>query len=150
MDVVRPQMLRRVRFALPLPKGKCDMAKTQPRQNKDREERIEMEIIVDAYGPEEQAMGWYYYLEGQLRFPFTAICSAKRAISPLQVKDEVDVLRMAPEEECEKEMFVMIRRGKGRLAVPLAQLTVGNAADEKTRQAVEDWHYWVQMGYQFG
>ena len=28
-----------------------------------REERIEMEIIVDAYNEEEQAMGWYYYLD---------------------------------------------------------------------------------------
>jgi hypothetical protein len=37
------------------------MAKSKPRQNEDREERIAMEIIVDAYGPEEQAMGWYYY-----------------------------------------------------------------------------------------
>ena len=35
------------------------------RQAKDeaREERIHMEIIVDAYGPEEQAMGWYNYLD---------------------------------------------------------------------------------------
>ena len=106
------------------------MAKTKPRQNKDREERIEMEIIVDAYGPEEQAMGWYYYLEEKLRFPFTAVCSAKRAISPLQVKDEVDVLRMAPEEECEKEMFVMIRWEKDGLAVPLSQLTAINSTDE--------------------
>lgn len=47
-------------------------------------------------------------------------------------------------------MFVMIRQGKSRLAVPLSQLAVGNAADEQTKQAVEDWHYWVQMGYQFG
>jgi hypothetical protein len=96
------------------------MAKTKPRQDDEREERIAMEIIVDAYGPEEQAMGWYYYLEEKLRFPFTALCSAKRATSPLQVQDEVQVLKMAREEECKKEMFVMIRRGKGRLAVPLA------------------------------
>ena len=41
-----------------------------------------MEIIVDAYGPEEQAMGWYYYLENTLRSPFTAVCVADRAISP--------------------------------------------------------------------
>ncbi|OQC08998.1 MAG: Calcium binding protein [Candidatus Cloacimonetes bacterium ADurb.Bin088] len=32
-----------------------------------------MVIIVDAYGPEEQAMSWYYYLEEQLRFPFAAL-----------------------------------------------------------------------------
>jgi len=81
------------------------------------------EIIVDAYGPEEQAMGWYYYLEDQLDFPFTAICTGKRAISPLQVEDEVDIIGMAPEEECNKEMFVTIRWGKDGLAVPLSQLT---------------------------
>lgn len=36
------------------------MAKVE--QDAEREERIMMEIVVDAYGPEEQAMGWYYYL----------------------------------------------------------------------------------------
>ncbi|MDD5100960.1 MAG: calcium-binding protein [Syntrophales bacterium] len=119
------------------------MIKTKSKPDDEREERIAMEIIVDAYGPEEQAMGWYYYLEENLRFPFTALCSAKRATLPLQLQEDVKVLKMAPEEECETEMFVMIRRGKGRLAVPLSQLTVGNAADEQTQQAVEDWHYWV-------
>jgi hypothetical protein len=28
-----------------------------------REERITMEAVVDAYGEDEQAMGWYYYLD---------------------------------------------------------------------------------------
>lgn len=32
----------------------------------DREYRISMEVVVDAYGPEEQALGWYYYLEGNM------------------------------------------------------------------------------------
>jgi hypothetical protein len=31
-----------------------------------REQRIAFEAIVDAYGPEEQAMGWYYYLDPKL------------------------------------------------------------------------------------
>ena len=35
------------------------------RKNRIREERIHNEIIVDAYGPEEQALGWYYYLENR-------------------------------------------------------------------------------------
>lgn len=123
------------------------MAKTKSRKNTDREERIAMEIIVDAYGPEEQAMGWYYYLEDKLQFPFTALCSARRAISPLQVEDEVEVIRMAPEEECENEMFVTIRWKKGGLAV---QLVAINSTDEETKQAIDDWHYWVRMGYKFG
>jgi hypothetical protein len=33
---------------------------TKARRNHHRENRIREEIIVDAYGPEEQAMGWYY------------------------------------------------------------------------------------------
>ena len=114
----------------------------QPPRDEERERRISMEIVVDAYGPEEQAMGWYSYLEDQLRFPFLATCSAKRAISPLQVGDEVEVVGMAPEEECQHEMFVLIRWERDTLALPLAQLD-GAAVDEETRQAIEDWHYWA-------
>jgi hypothetical protein len=114
-----------------------------------REHRIIMEIIVDAYGAEEQSMGWYYYLEDVLGFPFLANCVARRAISPLQLGDEVEVIGMAPESECEHEMFVMIRWEKEGLAVPLSQLKA-IAADAKTNEAVEDWHYWVSMGYEFG
>ena len=49
-----------------------------------REERINMEIIVDSSSSEEQAMGWYCYLEGKLQFPFSAQCVAHQAISPLK------------------------------------------------------------------
>ncbi|GHO72061.1 hypothetical protein KSC_109530 [Ktedonobacter sp. SOSP1-52] len=35
---------------------------TRPDKDEEREERIHMEIIVDAYGPEEQATSWYTYL----------------------------------------------------------------------------------------
>ena len=30
-------------------------------RDNEREDRIHDEAIVDAYGPEEQAIGWYYY-----------------------------------------------------------------------------------------
>lgn len=68
------------------------------REKKDeaREDRIAMEVVVDAYGEEERAMGWYYYLDDKLNFPFLARCVTKRVISPLRVGDEVEVLQMAP------------------------------------------------------
>jgi hypothetical protein len=121
----------------------------KPKRDPKREQRITIEIVVDAYDEQERAMGWYYYLQDQLRFPFTATCIAKRAISPLRVKDEVEVIGMPGEEECEHEMFVMIRWEKEGLAVPLSQLKPITSTDKETRQAVEDWHYWVQMGYEF-
>jgi hypothetical protein len=118
------------------------------KRNPEREARITLDIIVDCYDDTERAMGWYYYLQDKLQFPFTAECLAQRAISPLQRNETVEVIEMAPEEECEHEMFVRIRREKEELAVPLAQV-MPVAADEETVQAVEDWHYWVQQGYQF-
>jgi len=108
----------------------------RPKKDEEREERIMMEIIVDANGPEEQAMGWYYYLEDKIHFPFTAICNEKRAISPLLVKDEVDVIGMAPPEECEREMFVTMRWERDGLAVPLSQFTPINATSAETIEAV--------------
>ena len=65
---------------------------TRLEKDETREERIHMEIVVDAYGPEEQAMGWYVYLDDNLQFPFLARCIVKRVISPLQVGDEIEGL----------------------------------------------------------
>jgi len=119
-------------------------------KDETREDRIHMEIVVDAYDSEERAIGWYYYLDEMLQFSFPARCTAQRAISPLAEGDEVEVLGMAPADECQHEMFVMIRWGRPEgLGVPLAQLAASPAEDEQTREAVEDWLYWVGRGYEF-
>src|SRR3954470_18712062 len=66
----------------------------------DREDRIAMTVVVDAYDSSERAMGWFSHLENEIAFPFSARCATKRAISPLLVGDEVDVTGMAPAGEC--------------------------------------------------
>jgi hypothetical protein len=122
------------------------MAKVK--RNQQREQRIQEKIVVDAYGAQEKAMGWYYYLEEQLRFPFRARCVAARAISPLRKGQEVEIVGLAPADECESEMFITVPWEKRTLAVPLAQLEPIRA-DQATQQAVGDWHYWVEQGYEF-
>jgi len=107
-----------------------------------------MEVVVDAYDAAERAMGWFGYLENALEFPFTAHCTERRAISPLLVGDEVEVISMAPADECSHEMFVMIRWDHGGLGVPLSQLE-SSGAGLNTETAVADWRYWVSHGYQF-
>src|SRR3990172_4890533 len=97
-------------------------AMTYFEEDKVRENHIHMEIIVDAYDEEERAMGWYYYLEEKLTFPFKAVCIAERRISPLKMGETIEVISMAPEEECEHEMFVEIQWHGQNLAVPLSQL----------------------------
>jgi hypothetical protein len=120
----------------------------KPAKDRIREERIRNEVIVDAYGPQEQAMGWYYYLDGKMRFPFQARCTVTRTVSPLRKGETVEVRRMAPEEACSSDMLVLIR-WKGRsLAVPLSQLAAVNP-DKATAEAFSDWHYWVGQSYLF-
>jgi len=114
----------------------------------DREERIYMEAVVDAYGPEERAMGWYYYLDDKISFPFAAKCIAVEKRSPLELGEKVKVMQMAGEDNCEHDMYVDVSWGGRELMVRLAQLSPLNA-DEDTNEAVGDWHYWVKQGYLF-
>ena len=114
----------------------------------DREERIHMEAIVDAYGEEERAMSWYYYLDDKLAFPFRARCIAERRSSPVQQGEVVEVTGMAPEEDCEHDMLVDVQWQGRRLAVPLSQLE-GVVVDDATEEAIGDWQYWVARGYEF-
>ena len=81
----------------------------RPAKDEEREERIQMEIIVDAYSPEEQITGWWCYLEEHLHAPFAARCVARHVTSPLQIGEEVEVIGMPPEEDGEPIMRVMIR-----------------------------------------
>jgi hypothetical protein len=113
-----------------------------------REDRIHNEAVVDAYGPEEKAMGWYYYLEGKISFPLQAKCIASKKVSPLRKGEPVKVLRLAPEDSCTSDMLVLIRWQGRKIAVPLSQLAALDP-DESTQEAISDWRYWVSQGYLF-
>jgi Calcium binding len=104
------------------------------RKNRIREERIHNEAIVDAYGPEEQALGWYYYRENKIQFPFTARCIASKVISPLRKGETVEVRGLAPEDSCAHDMLVLIRWhdrnavAGHRLGAWVLPLTVGRSS----------------------
>lgn len=125
-------------------------------RDEEREERITMEIVVDAYSPEEQAMGWYHYLQNIFHFPFIATCKLKQYGSPHKQEKHVKVVGMASEEECENEMFVEVEWDGDILPWLLEELIFKSGDEElskeiatKTQEAIEDWHYWVNRGYTF-
>jgi len=117
-------------------------------ENADREERIIMEVVVDAYDEYERAMGWYYYVADGLEFPFQARCIDKKSTSPLKVGEEVTVVDIASADDCESKIFVTIKYAEDSLAVPLAQLEmIDDKPDSKI--IIEDWHYWIGRDYEF-
>ena len=120
----------------------------KPAKDPIRENRIHDEAIVDAYGPEEKAMSWYYYLENKIRFPFHARCIVAKFVSPLTKGETVEVRRLAPEDACSADMLVLIRWQDRNMAAPLSQLAPIDP-DESTAEAIGDWHYWVARGYLF-
>ena len=83
-----------------------------------------------------------------LRFPFRARCIARRTTSPLEAGDKVEVIGMPPAEECEHDMLVNAKWHWRAFAAPLSQLE-GIGVEDQTREAIEDWHYWVERAYLF-
>ncbi|WP_049998803.1 calcium-binding protein [Halococcus sediminicola] len=112
-------------------------------RDEERDERIEMEIIVDTYGAEEQAMGWNAYLDDTLEFPFEARCRTEREESPLEEGEPVRVVGMPTTDSTLSQQFVTIEWKNRELGVPLKQLEPVDASNT-TEQAVADWHYWLK------
>jgi hypothetical protein len=77
-----------------------------------------------------------------------AKCIAVRSISSLKTGEVVEVVGMAPEDACEREMFVTIRWEKRKFSVPLSQLE-GSKVGKETKKAIEDWRYWAARGHEF-
>ncbi|WP_338739412.1 calcium-binding protein [Haloplanus salilacus] len=111
-------------------------------RDEEREERIKMEIIVDAYHEHEQAMGWHIYLEETMDFPFEARCTEEQEVSPLDEGETVRVIGKPSSEPSLRQQFVTIKWMDGEFGVPLSQLEPVDASDD-TEQAVSDWHYWL-------
>ena len=118
----------------------------KPSKDRIREERIHNDIVVDANGPEEQALGWYYHLENKILF--SARCIAAKVVSPLRTGESVEVSGLAPEDSCAHDMLVLIRWYGRNVAVPLSQLSAIDS-DESSIEAIGGWHYWLAQGYCF-
>ncbi|MBD2345805.1 calcium-binding protein [Anabaena subtropica] len=121
-------------------------------RDETREQRIETEIVVDAEDKEDRAMGWYYYLDDTLEFPFMGKWKKKsRKTSAIEEK-AVEVLGMAPEDDCLKDMYVEVAYIGGKEDdIHSAKLSEIEAidVDDETQEAIADWLYWLGRGYKF-
>jgi hypothetical protein len=118
-----------------------------------RERRIKEEIIADAEDKEDRAMGWYDYLDDTLNFPFLAKWTKKgRKPSTTPQTKEVEVLGMAPDEDCFRDMYVEVVYPNGKdedvFTAKLSDIEPIET-DSETLEALADWQYWLNRGYKF-
>ena len=124
------------------------MAGSKPKKNEAIEERIENEVVVDAYGEDERYSGWWNYLAGEMVFPFTAEALAAGKKTPFKQGEKVKVVDMGPMEDEPAPITVEVEWELRKFEVPLAALKPIDA-NAATAQAIGDWHYWVAHGYSY-
>ncbi|WPF87370.1 calcium-binding protein [Cyanobacterium aponinum AL20118] len=110
-------------------------------EDSQREERIDFEIVVDAYDEEERRMGWYYYLQDNLNFPFSAKWLNRK-------ERDVIVVDLSSEDDCLDDISVVVEYDNDQFSAKLDDIEpIG--VDETTQTVVDDWKYWVARGYEF-
>ncbi|MFN8672101.1 MAG: calcium-binding protein [Candidatus Sericytochromatia bacterium] len=110
-------------------------------EEKNREEKIESEILADCYNSHDQLLAWYDYLQEYLAFPFEAT---------LKDGTKVNVIDMTPLYQCEEEKAMLVEIDRNGEITSESLFEVDKAiSDERTKEALKDWAFWVDAGNRF-
>lgn len=111
-------------------------------KNKERQHRIDYEIIVDCYDDHEINMGWAIYMEEKMNFPFKADAPIRERSKGINYQ-RIEVVELeTTESNYEGGDFYLNIDWQGLLIpVPLSDLR-NIEADEDTLEAIGDWKYW--------
>lgn len=112
--------------------------------------KIDDEIIVDCYDDYEVQMGWYYFFEEELEFPFEAEIGIRTREGTTNVTT-VDVLGIATEEgdvDHLQEVSLEVSPQKSEL---ILEIGISKLSNVKGNQAVRDvfeiWNFWKSGKY---
>jgi Calcium binding len=110
-------------------------------KDKERENRILDEVIVDANGDEERNIGWYYYFEEGLKFPINATIKLALCGGKLEEK-KVKIVEVKPDNE-DKPMQLGIVEGKSeRVQYISPEAIVSVKTSDENLEILNDWLYW--------
>lgn len=110
---------------------------------KEMQHIIDYEIIVDCYDEIEQSMGWYYYLEENIEFPFKATAQLRKTDGTTELR-EVNVLGLASDEEgfVSKDFLLEIEVGEYICTTAFSGISRVKASP-RTKEALAVWKFWV-------
>lgn len=117
---------------------------------KEIRNKIDYEIIVDCYEDHEVNMGWYYFFENTLEFPFEAEVATKLRNGNTAIMT-VDVLGLATNEgdfDSRQEIAFQISPKKSEMIwdVGISKLK-SIKANIAVRDAFEIWNFWESGNY---
>lgn len=109
--------------------------------DEEMKDKIYNEIIVDAYDEYEQSMGWYYFFEETLEFPFTATAHLKKRDGATESK-RVKITGIVSKEEDFRSDDFNLEMEQGQYLRPVAYSALSDIkASEETLEAFQIWEY---------
>ena len=105
--------------------------------------KIDYEIIVDCYDEYEVSMGWYYFMEETIEFPFRATAKLKKLNGSIEQK-EIEIIGLASDEEgfIKNDFDLEIEAGEHVGTIAYSKLSSVKASPE-TMEAFTIWNHWV-------
>src|SRR5690606_28398682 len=105
--------------------------------------KIHNEIIVDCYDEIEISMGWYYFFEENLEFPFKATVPLRKKDGSTEMK-VVKVVALASDEEgfISQDFDLEMEHKEYLYKIEYSKLAHIKASAQ-TREAFKIWDFWV-------
>lgn len=105
--------------------------------------KIDYEIIVDCYDEYEVSMGWYYFMEETVKFPFRATAKFKKRNGSIEQK-EIEIIGLASDEEgfMKNDFDLEIEVGEHISTIAYSKLSNIKASQE-TIDAFTIWNHWI-------
>ncbi|MEM6822733.1 MAG: calcium-binding protein [Verrucomicrobiota bacterium] len=109
--------------------------------NQAFENIITYDVIVDCYNETEQAMGWYYYLQDHLLFPFEA-CIIDDPDLPFSGA-KVTVIALASEEACSNGIYIIAKNKSDCKMILQLEHIRSDELEKDTPNPISLWKYWI-------
>ncbi len=107
------------------------------------QQKIDYEIIVDCHDEIEVSMGWYYFMEEAIKFPFRAVAGIKKRDGSIE-KKEVTITGLASDEEgFMNNDFDLEMEQSGYIANIAFSKLNSIKASSVTLEAFKIWNYWI-------
>ncbi len=111
-------------------------------KDKEREHRILYEVIVDAYGEEEQLMGWFYYFQDNLEFPIKATVRFRLRGGGEEIK-KVKIVEVNTKNKNEWTIRLGIVEGKSERIQTISPEEIKSIdTSPENLEIINDWLYW--------